>query len=457
LKGKETWLSKKLDPPLKLHQTSVMARDIIYGMEAAILETTAWLIRAGTDPNFVDANGNTPLHVAASGGMRSLVKALLSCGADPNKLNRDLRNPLHIAASHGHAEILKFLRDAGGDMHLADKYATTAFDIASMPGPVLASDAKLYLDIDQRPPRKIEREVHPEKTNWPSGGWGVERMEGFSEDMSCDVDQYMADEITGDEIFSKYIAKSAPILIRGLINDWPAVKIYAKDELLEKFGNQKVHVSSIPYSQKFGGSGETDMDLRQYITEMVEHRLIGGAHPWYVFKGHPIPKESEKSTSFVKQEYCPIPETIETAFGLMPGTQSKQREHMFVNAQWAVGGEGTGAPVHFHNTAWNALVYGAKRWLIYPPHYMMMSSKQILDFFETDRVDYEKRGFSPRGCTQVAGDVMIIPESWAHGVLNIQESVAIATEAKNAMWRLKPIKKLIDLYPDDNRANHRNK
>ena len=23
---------------------------------------------------------------------------------------------------------------------------------------------------------------------------------------------------------------------------------------------------------------------------------------------------------------------------------------MFVNAQWALGGEGTGAPVHFHNT-----------------------------------------------------------------------------------------------------------
>lgn len=83
----------------------------------------------------------------------------------------------------------------------------------------------------------------------------------------------------------------------------------------------------------------------------------------YIFKGHPIPKESEKDTSFVKQEYCPTPEIIESAFGAMPGTVSKQRNDMFVNAQWALGGEGTGAPVHFHNTAWNALVYGAKRYL----------------------------------------------------------------------------------------------
>ena len=38
------------------------------------------------------------------------------------------------------------------------------------------------------------------------------------------------------------------------------------------------------------------------------------------------------------------------------------RAHYFINAQWALGGEGTGAPVHFHNTAWNALIYGAKKW-----------------------------------------------------------------------------------------------
>ena len=139
-------------------------------------------------------------------------------------------------------------------------------------------------------------------------------MKGFENDMSCDVgndesllrysillklvilislllflynsnylDQYLADEITGEEIFSKYIAKSAPILIRGLIGNWPAVELYKKDKLMTTFGDQKVHVSSIPYSQKFGGSGETDMDLKEYISEMVEHRLVGGAHPWYSF------------------------------------------------------------------------------------------------------------------------------------------------------------------------------
>ena len=43
----------------------------------------------------------------------------------------------------------------------------------------------------------------------------------------------------------------------------------------------------------------------------------------------------------------------------------------------------------------------------------------------------------PLTCVQTAGDVMIVPESWSHGVLNIQQSVAVATESKGSFWRTK--------------------
>lgn len=111
----------------------------------------------------------------------------------------------------------------------------------------------------------------------------------------------------------------------------------------------------------------------------------------------------------------------------------------FVNAQWAVGGEGTGAPIHFHNTAWSALAYGAKKWFLYPPHYKIMSNKQILHFIETDNKNYTNEfGFKPLSCVQYAGDVVIVPESWGHGVLNIQESIALATEVRNPIYRIRP-------------------
>ena len=93
-----------------------------------------------------------------------------------------------------------------------------------------------------------------------------------------------------------------------------------------------------------------------------------------------------------------------------------------------------------------------------------MSNKQIKDFTESDMVQLQKRGkvrmktkgrggseeeskirdfntlranysVAPMVCVQTAGDVMIVPEAWGHGVLNIQDSVAVATETKAALWR----------------------
>jgi hypothetical protein len=75
-----------------------------------------------------------------------------------------------------------------------------------------------------------------------------------------------------------------------------------------------VQVSDIPYSQKFGGSRFQEMTLGEYIQEVKDHRLIGGSHPWYVFRGHPIPRLSEAKESLVRHEFCPMPDLIKETF-----------------------------------------------------------------------------------------------------------------------------------------------
>ena len=52
----------------------------------------------------------------------------------------------------------------------------------------------------------------------------------------------------------------------------------------------------------------------------------------------------------------------------------------------------------------NALIYGAKKWIIYPPHHMIMSNKQILDYYETDMKLFSDRGVRPVTCVQTAGE-----------------------------------------------------
>lgn len=467
LKGKPSWLNAYIDPPLELQLHSVMARDIVGGLDKAVYNASLWLKRAGVDPNLKDLAGNTPLILAAVGGLASLTKLLISMDIDLDAVNNEKRSALHYAAANGHAEVVSILLEAGADSKLVDKYNVAPIDMIINPGPIAAADAKKYLNITQRPVRRIERILHPESHpnatgGWlhGSGGWGEERLKGYEEDMNCDVDQYWADEISGHDIFHKYIARSTPILIRGLINNWPANKKFEADQLIKDHGDFRVLVSDIPYAQKYGGAGHQDMTLREYIEEMREHKLVGGNHPWYVFKGHPIPMSSEGSESLVPYDDCPTPDTIASAFEMLNPPTSRGKvgrisREIFINAQWALGGEGTGAPVHFHNTAWNSLIYGAKKWQIYPPHYMIMSNKQILDFVETDRVAFEARGVPSLTCMQTAGDTLIIPESWGHGVLNTQEAVAIATESKMSLWRIKPATGVISRLPNDNRKDYK--
>merc|ERR1711871_395607 len=105
------------------------------------------------------------------------------------------------------------------------------------------------------------------------------------------------------------------------------------------------------------------------------------------------------------------------------------------------------------NTAWNALLYGAKKWFLYPPKDMIMSNRQILEFVETDMEAFANRKnhpVKPTVCTQTAGDVLIVPEAWGHGVLNLQESVAVATELKGTIRHPEPMKHIMRMIPDNN-------
>ena len=250
LKGKPTWLTPYIQPPTPIMAHSVLSRDIRDGLSDAAMKAAQWLLRAGVDANAQDVAGYTPLHHAAVGGMDSLVRILLESKVLVNTINREGRTPLHYAAAYGHAVVAGMLLDAGADPDIEDNVGTKASDIMSNPGPMSAADAKKYLNIDQRPVRNIKRRIHPETlTNgevggWSAGtgGWGFKRLAGYEDDMSCDVDQYWADEISDEDIYNKYLARGAPVLIRGLIEDWPVVEKYAHDNLRESFGHLEVTV-----------------------------------------------------------------------------------------------------------------------------------------------------------------------------------------------------------------------
>ncbi|RDX61437.1 Potassium channel AKT1, partial [Mucuna pruriens] len=78
------------------------------------------MLKKGLDPNELDKNGKTALHIAAFNGNMHCVTLLLEYGADPNSKDLDGSVPLFEAMKGRHESVMKLLMDNGADISFAD-------------------------------------------------------------------------------------------------------------------------------------------------------------------------------------------------------------------------------------------------------------------------------------------------------------------------------------------------
>lgn len=84
------------------------------------------LLDKGADPNTIDENRITALHMAADRGNSVIVQMLLNAGANVNAQDINDDTPLHNAALCGHKEVVELLLNKGADRNLQNSSSETA-------------------------------------------------------------------------------------------------------------------------------------------------------------------------------------------------------------------------------------------------------------------------------------------------------------------------------------------
>jgi Cupin-like domain/Ankyrin repeat len=315
-------------------------------------------------------------------GMCLSPKSSFEC--DPNEKDPTYGlTPLHLAAASGDSLLFDWLIENGADASVEDSVG--------------------------RKPQNLTY------ANFVSNSKKWARAAGRNH---CDLPQVFFEE-GGNAEHSKretrrLISEGEPVLLRGalryfapqLIDDWSA------ERFVDEYADVQVQVGSVPYAPAFKVPS-TSMTLREYFDTYV--RLSRGdddAPPLYVFdRDASVNKAGYEALAAILRNIFPIPHLIadpETSGGVG-------------GIHFYLGRPGSGAPLHIHADAANALVSGMKKWYIYTPATTLYSRKPAKQWLEEDYAELAADA-KPLECTQQPGDIVYVPLDWGHAVINLKEN-----------------------------------
>ena len=241
-----------------------------------------------------------------------------------------------------------------------------------------------------------------------------------------------------DEFFNFYWKYQIPVIIRlkpektcTLVSEeLDAVDINI-NSIVQLFGNETLKISEIPYGDLFGKDAFTST-LSNYYTSLMsaggygrgigietgmENDLDLEIKP-YVFDRDVLKRNEDMMKYFIDNDSFWNYLKYECGFEY--------------SMQFIMGGNNTGSPFHWHSPAFNRLYIGNKKWWMYPPNQSIYTSIHPYVYINnnnnnTSILDDNINVFQ---FIQQPGDIVFAPNEWAHCTLNINDTLAVASEIK---------------------------
>ncbi|RAL51760.1 hypothetical protein DM860_010478 [Cuscuta australis] len=219
--------------------------------------------------------------------------------------------------------------------------------------------------------------------------------------------------ISVDEFVLNFEEPNRPVLLEGCLDKWVAFKKWDRDCLVEMCGDVKFVVGPVEMKLE---------DYFRYSDQAKEERLL------YLFD----PKFAEKVPQ-LGLDYD-VPEYFnEDLFSVL----GKERP----DYRWIIiGPAGSGSSFHIDpnsTSAWNAVIKGSKKWVLFPPDVVppgvhpspdgaeVASPVSIMEWFMNFYAETRNWKKKPIECVCNAGEVIFVPNGWWHLVINLEDSIAI--------------------------------
>ncbi|KAM9392727.1 jmjC domain-containing protein 8 isoform 1-T1 [Pholidichthys leucotaenia] len=237
------------------------------------------------------------------------------------------------------------------------------------------------------------------------GGWFSPLDFRLEDEGRCNIDVIDGSFISHQQFFERY-AYSKPVILRGLTDNAKFRQLCSKVRLLEEYGSHRVRLSTAnTYSYR-----KVDVPFHEYVEELLKPQSIDtlGSDTLYFFGDNNF------------TEWWSLFEQYQSPPYVLPHTSGAY--------SFGIAGPGTGVPFHWHGPGYSEVIYGRKRWFLYPPdmepHFH--PNRTTLSWV-TETYPQLPEEEAPLECTIRPGEVLYFPDRWWHATLNLDTSVFIST------------------------------